>query len=202
MKGAGGAAAGSLFAKGVAEAQQAEASPERADAPLSGTAEITLSINGEQRTVSVEPRTTLLSALRHRLEPALTGAKEVCDNGNCGACTVLVDGRPRYACLQLAVTLVGHEITTVEGLGSPEAMSPVQEAFCEHDASMCGFCTPGFVVASTACLAKHPSADLETIKDELGGNLCRCGTYPHVFSAVEAARDAAGETSGSGEGGR
>ena len=107
----------------------------------------------------------------------------MCDRGNCGACTVLLDGRPAYSCLTLAVDCVGREVTTVEGLGSPEDLSPVQAAYCKHDAAMCGFCTPGFVVATTACLDKHPGADLERIRHELSG------TYPHVFSAaLEAAR--------------
>ncbi len=203
LKGAGGAAAGSMFARGVAEAEQAAtAEAQETGVPtLEGTAKITLSINGESRTLDVEPRTTLLSALRHRVEPALTGTKEVCDNGNCGACTVLVDGRPVYSCLQLACLSEGKEITTVEGLGSPDNMSDVQAAFCEKDGLMCGFCTPGFVVASTACLERHSDADLETIREQLAGNLCRCGTYPKIFEAVEAVRDAR-RAAGSQEGGR
>lgn len=191
LKGAGGAAAGSMFARGIAEAEQvAEAEPEQADAPtLEGNLEVTLQINGEDRVVQVEPRTTLLSALRHRLDPALTGAKQVCDNGNCGACTVMFDGRPVYSCMQLACLSEGKQITTVEGLGSPDAMSDVQAAFCEKDALMCGFCTPGFVVASTACLDRYSDADLDTIREQLAGNLCRCGTYPHIFEALESVRE-------------
>lgn len=190
LKGAGGVfAAGGLLA---APASAARPRAPRPDGPetLAGSVEIELDVNGEARRLRVEPRTTLLSALRTRLEPPLTGAKEVCDRGNCGACTVLVDGRPVYACLQLAADLRGRRITTVEGLGAPESLSPVQQAFCDKDALMCGFCTPGFVVATTACLQRHPGADLETIRRELSGNLCRCGTYPHVFEAAEAARDA------------
>jgi xanthine dehydrogenase YagT iron-sulfur-binding subunit len=159
---------------------------------LSGEVQIKLAVNGTEHELTVEPRTTLLSALRHRTAPPLTGTKEVCDRGNCGACTVLIDGRPVYSCLQLACTLEGRAITTVEGLGAPESMSAVQQAFCDKDGLMCGFCTPGFVVATTACLAKHPRADREIITRELAGNLCRCGTYPHVFDAAEAARDAGG----------
>jgi xanthine dehydrogenase YagT iron-sulfur-binding subunit len=184
LKGSGGAA---LAGGAVLAGDEAQARPQDAKA-LSGTLEIELSINGETRKVSVEPRTTLLSALRHRLEPALTGSKEVCDQGNCGACSVIVDGRPAYSCMLLAVDLMGREIRTVEGLGTPEAMNPVQEAFCKHDALMCGFCTPGFVVAGTSCLERHPDADEARIREELSGNVCRCGTYPHILDAVKDAQ--------------
>ena len=144
-----------------------------------------LTINGARVTVTVEPRVTLLRALRNHL--GLTGAKEVCERGACGGCTVLFDGEPICACLMLAVDAVGHEIGTVEGLGAPEKMSPVQAAFVECDALQCGFCTPGFVVASTALLRKNPNPSLEEIKAELAGNLCRCGTYPRIFEAVQKA---------------
>jgi aerobic-type carbon monoxide dehydrogenase small subunit (CoxS/CutS family) len=186
LKGAGGvAAAGSVLAS-EAGAEPAQAAPE-AVRTLAGEVAIELRINGAPRKVSVEPRTTLLSVLRHRVDPPLTGSKEVCDRGDCGACTVMVDGRTSYACLLLAVDMVGKELTTVEGLGSPEQLSPVQDAFCEHDASMCGFCTPGFVVSTTACLQRNPGADLAEIKQQLAGNFCRCGTYPHIFAAALAA---------------
>ena len=118
---------------------------------------------------------------------ASPGAKEVCERGACGGCTVLFDGEPVCACLMLAVDAVGHEITTVEGLGTPEKLSPVQAAFVECDAFQCGFCTPGFVVASTALLKKHPNPSLEEIKAGLSGNLCRCGTYSRIFEAVQKA---------------
>jgi xanthine dehydrogenase YagT iron-sulfur-binding subunit len=143
---------------------------------------VTLKVNGALRTVNVEPRVTLLRALRNDLD--LTGAKEVCNRGACGACTVLLDGNPVAACSMLAVDAEGHEITTVEGLGTPEALSPVQAAFVEADAMQCGFCTPGFVVAATAVLRQHPDATLDEVKEGLAGNLCRCGTYPRVFEAV------------------
>ena len=144
-----------------------------------------LTINGARVTVTVEPRVTLLRALRNHL--GLTGAKEVCERGACGGCTVLFDGEPICACLMLAMDAVGHEITTVEGLGSPEKLSPVQAAFVECDALQCGFCTPGFVVASTALLRKNPNPSLEEIKAGLAGNLCRCGTYSRIFEAVQKA---------------
>jgi aerobic-type carbon monoxide dehydrogenase small subunit (CoxS/CutS family) len=117
----------------------------------------------------------------------LTGAKQVCDRGGCGACTVLVDGEPVASCLMLAADAVGHDITTVEGLGTPERMSALQSAFVECDALQCGFCTPGFVVAGTALLKKMPNPSLDQIKEGLAGNLCRCGTYGRVFEAVQKA---------------
>ena len=144
-----------------------------------------LTINGTHYTVTVEPRVTLLRALRNHL--GLTGAKEVCERGACGGCTVLLDGAPICSCLLLAVDAVGHEITTVEGLGTPDKLSPVQAAFVEADALQCGFCTPGFVVASTALLRANPHPTLEEIQAGLAGNLCRCGTYSRIFAAVQTA---------------
>lgn len=188
LKGAGGVAAAGGALSAQAQAQSAEAAT--AVQTLKGAVEVTLQINGQARTLRCEPRTTLLSALRDRLEPALTGAKQVCDIGSCGACTVIIDGKPAYSCLTLAVQCRGKEVTTVEGLGSPEAMSDVQEAFCAKDGMMCGFCTPGFVVATHAALDRNPEADLEELKYELSGNICRCGTYPHVFDAARAAQAA------------
>ena len=146
---------------------------------------LALKLNGVAHTVTVEPRVTLLRALRNHL--GLTGAKEVCERGACGGCTVLFDGEPICACLMLAADAVGHEITTVEGLGTPEKLSPVQAAFVECDAFQCGFCTPGFIVASTALLNKHPNPSPEEIKAGLSGNLCRCGTYSRIFEAVQKA---------------
>jgi xanthine dehydrogenase YagT iron-sulfur-binding subunit len=128
--------------------------------------------------------------LRNRLD--LTGAKKVCDRGTCGACTVIVDGKPVYSCSMLAIEAQGREITTVEGLGTPTQMNAVQKAFVEHDAQQCGFCTPGFVVASTAFVRKHPNASLDDVRRGLGGNLCRCGTYAGMMLAVVDAAKAKG----------
>jgi xanthine dehydrogenase YagT iron-sulfur-binding subunit len=147
-----------------------------------GDVPVTLKINGQERQVNVEPRVTLLDALRNRLD--LTGAKKVCDRGTCGACTVLVDGRPIYSCSMLAIEAQGREITTIEGLGKPERLNEVQKAFIEHDAQQCGFCTPGFVVASTAFVRKNPNATVDQVRQGLGGNLCRCGTYAGMILAV------------------
>jgi aerobic-type carbon monoxide dehydrogenase small subunit (CoxS/CutS family) len=187
LRNAGGVAAGGVLVHGLlasAEAAPRKAGPE--GETLEGEIEIELSINGETRKLKCETRTTLLSALRHRCEPALTGTKEVCDRGNCGACTVHVDGKPALACLLLAADLRGRKITTIEGLGSPEKLNALQQSFWTHDGQMCGFCTPGFVMAIQACLDQKPKASLDEIKRACSGNVCRCGTYPAVFEAALA----------------
>lgn len=169
------------------KAQPAEAAP--LDVPVVGPGKTPLSlrINGKIHKVEVEPRVTLLDALRNYLD--ITGAKKVCDRGTCGACTVIIDGNPVYSCSVLAVEAQGKAITTVEGLGSPEQLHPVQAAFVNNDAQQCGFCTPGFVVACKAFLDKHPNPTREQVRRGLGGNLCRCGTYVGVEAAVlEAAK--------------
>jgi xanthine dehydrogenase YagT iron-sulfur-binding subunit len=152
-----------------------------------GTVTLELEVNGAMRRVVAEPRVTLVRALREQL--GLTGTKLVCDRGACGACTVLLDGRPVNSCMMLAADARGHKITTVEGLGTPRSMDPVQAAFVEHDAVQCGFCTPGMVMAVAALLRSNPAATPEEIKRATAGNICRCGTYPHVFAAaLKAAR--------------
>ena len=188
LRGAGGVAAGGVLVQGMlASAAAAERAASAAEGEtLEGESEIELSINGETRKLKCEPRTTLLSALRHRCEPALTGTKEVCDRGNCGACTVHVDGRPALACLLLAADLRGRKIRTIEGLGTPEQLNPLQQSFWTHDGQMCGFCTPGFVMSIQACLDQKPKASLDEIKRSCSGNVCRCGTYPAVFEAALA----------------
>ena len=189
LKGVGIAGAGAAIADHLwteAEAQEKQGTP----ATLSGNVKITLDVNGTARSVQVEPRTTLLNALRNHLEPAVTGPKLVCDAGTCGACTVLLDGKPAYSCLVLAVDAVNKKITTVEGLGSPENPNAVQAAFVEHDALMCGFCTPGFVTTITAYLKKNPNPSLAEVREACKGNFCRCGTYPRVFEAALAAAKA------------
>jgi xanthine dehydrogenase YagT iron-sulfur-binding subunit len=154
---------------------------------LSGTVTVNLNVNGQKRTAQVEPRTTLLNTLRNHLEPQVTGPKLVCDAGTCGACTVLLDGKPVYSCLVLAVDAVGKQITTVEGLGSPDSMNAVQTAFVEKDGLMCGFCTPGFVTTISAYLKKNPKPSLAEVREACKGNFCRCGTYPRIFEAALAA---------------
>ena len=160
----------------------AEAASKNPDILGPGETAISLKINGKTRKVNVEPRVTLLDALRNRLD--LTGAKKVCDRATCGACTVLIDGQPVYSCTVLAIEAVGHNITTIEGIGTPDKLNSVQQAFMEHDAQQCGFCTPGFVTAATAFVRQHPKASVDEIRAGLGGNLCRCGTYAGMLLAV------------------
>jgi aerobic-type carbon monoxide dehydrogenase small subunit (CoxS/CutS family) len=191
LRSAGGVAAGGVLVQGILGSAEAASRAPREHAgaegeTLEGQIEIELSINGETRKIACEPRTTLLSALRNRCQPPLTGTKEACDRGNCGACTVHVDGRPALACLLLAADLRGRKITTIEGLGSPEKLNALQQSFWTHDGQMCGFCTPGFVMSIQACLDQHPKASLDEIKRSCSGNVCRCGTYPAVFEAALA----------------
>jgi xanthine dehydrogenase YagT iron-sulfur-binding subunit len=186
LKGVGIAGAGAAIADHLwteAQAEETQTTP----ANLAGTVKVVLDVNGRQRETQVEPRTTLLNALRNHLEPAVTGPKLVCDMGTCGACTILLDGKPVYSCLVLAVDATNKQITTVEGLGSPENPNAVQAAFVEHDASMCGFCTPGFVTTISAYLKKNPNPSLAEVREACKGNFCRCGTYPKVFEAALAA---------------
>ncbi|MDQ3816476.1 MAG: (2Fe-2S)-binding protein [Acidobacteriota bacterium] len=190
LKGVGIAGAGAALVDHLTLNTSAETEPATVDTgakPVTGNVSIVLDVNGQRRTVNVEPRTTLLNALRNNLEKPLTGPKLVCDMGTCGACTVLMDGKPVYSCLVLAVDAVGKRLTTVEGLGAPESMNSVQAAFVEHDALMCGFCTPGFVTTISAYLKKNPNPTLEEVREACKGNFCRCGTYPRVFEAALAA---------------
>ncbi len=147
-----------------------------------GPVPITLLVNGQSRTVRVEPRVTLLDVLRDRID--LTGTKKICDRGECGGCAVLVDGKAVYACMLLAVDARGRSITTIEGIAPRDGLHPLQQAFIEKDALQCGFCTPGFVVASKALLDGNPRPTLDQVRETLGGHLCRCGTYPRIFEAV------------------
>jgi len=190
LKGVGLAGAGAAIADHLAlgaEAADAAAQTGAGGSPVAGTLSLTLDVNGQRRAVKAEPRTTLLSALRHHLDPPLTGTKLVCDMGTCGACTVLLDGKTVYSCLVLALDAAGRKVTTVEGLGTPENLSAVQSAFVEHDALMCGFCTPGFVTTISAYLKQNPNPTLAEVREACKGNFCRCGTYPRVFEAALAA---------------
>ena len=151
-----------------------------------GEVPVRLTVNGRQLNLSIEPRVTLLDALRMRAD--LTGNKRGCDRGACGACTMLVDGRPVYACSTLAIDVQGKQIRNVDGLASGGRLHPVQQAFCDKDALMCGFCTPGFVMASVGLLEKHPNPTPEQIKKGLDGNICRCGTFSRIFEAVSSVK--------------
>ena len=154
-----------------------------------GEAPITLTINGRRYQLQVEPRVTLLDAMRTRLD--ITGPKRVCDRGACGACTVIIDGRTYYSCSMLAVEAQGKNIRTVDGLSQGSALHPVQQAFCDHDGLMCGFCTPGFVMSTVALLEKTPNPTAEQAKKALDGNLCRCGTNIGVLKATLSAKGVA-----------
>jgi xanthine dehydrogenase YagT iron-sulfur-binding subunit len=157
---------------------------------MTGTLNLKLDINGESRDVAVEPRVTLLDALREHL--GLTGTKKGCDQGQCGACTVHIDGQRVLACLTLAAQAEGRAITTIEGLTDPSgALHPVQSAFLEHDAFQCGYCTPGQIMSAVACIREgHTKSDNE-IREYMSGNLCRCGAYSHIVAAVREAAEAA-----------
>jgi len=185
LKGVGIAGAGAAFADRLLI--DADGSEAASNNTLAGDVSVTLEINGQKRSAQIEPRTTLLNTLRNHLDPPVTGPKLVCDLGTCGACTVLLDGKPVYSCLVLGVDAVDKKITTVEGLGSPEALNEVQHAFVENDALMCGFCTPGFVTTISAYLKKNPNPSLGEVREACKGNFCRCGTYPRVFEAALAA---------------
>lgn len=185
LKGVGAGAVATGVVSSANQAQEAAAGEAQVVGP--GEVPVTLTINGKQKRLRIEPRVTLLDAMRNRLD--LTGPKKVCDRGTCGACTVLLDGDPVYACSMLAIEAQGRELTTVEGLGTPENMNKVQKAFVKHDAQQCGFCTPGFVVACSAVVANKANPDADDFKKGLGGNLCRCGTYAGMAEAcAEAAR--------------
>lgn len=161
----------------------AEAVP--AVAPAGAPVPLTLLVNGREQRLRVEPRETLLSVLRERV--GLTGTKPGCERGECGACTVLIDGLPRYACLTLALEAEGRAVTTVEGLLEGEKLGLVQQAFVQEDGLQCGYCTPGQVMAAEGLLRAQPDPGLDEIRQGMSGNLCRCGAYPHIFKAVQRA---------------
>lgn len=152
-----------------------------------GKTPIRLIVNGETREVLVEPRRTLLDALRKDI--GLTGTKKACDEGTCGACTVLLDGKPIYACMALALECDGRSIETIEGLARDGQLHPIQQAFIEEDALQCGFCTPGQIMSVKALLDENPTPTLEEVKRALSGNLCRCGAYPKIFKAAVRAAE-------------
>jgi aerobic-type carbon monoxide dehydrogenase small subunit (CoxS/CutS family) len=185
IQGAGAGTAAALIAPGVARAQI------QIDEVMEGRARVPvdLRVNGRAFRVNVEPRSTLLDVLRNQLD--LTGTKKVCDRGECGACTVIHDGKPVYSCLMLALDAQGREIRTIESVAKEGRLSPLQEAFVRHDALQCGFCTPGMVMSLTALLESNPSPTTGDVRQAISGNLCKCGTYPKIFRAVQDAAAAA-----------
>jgi xanthine dehydrogenase YagT iron-sulfur-binding subunit len=148
---------------------------------------VTLQINGRKYRLLVEPRWSLLTVLRERL--GLTGTKVGCERGECGSCTVLIDDVPRYACMTLAMEAEGAKITTIEGLMKGEELGPVQQAFVEHDAFQCGYCTPGQIMAIEGLLRAKPNPSIDEIRRGVSGNLCRCGAYKHIFNAAKRAAE-------------
>lgn len=146
--------------------------------------EVRLTVNGHERGAEVDPRASLLDLLRDQF--GLTGAKRGCERGECGACTVLVDGRPTLSCLTLAVANGGRSVTTIEGLADGDRLHPVQQAFIDHDALQCGFCTPGQILAAVACLDAGRANTDDEVREWMSGNLCRCAAYPQIVAAVRA----------------
>jgi aerobic-type carbon monoxide dehydrogenase small subunit (CoxS/CutS family) len=181
LKGAGVTAVGTALGESALEAF---AQDQPLSQPVLGPSavKINLDINGAKKMLNVEPRTTLAQALRDDLD--LTGTKIVCDRGACSACTVWIDGQPVCSCMALAVDAVDRPIRTIEGLAIGDKLHPVQEAFIEHDAMQCGYCTPGMIMACAALLEKNKQPSLDDVKQATSGNLCRCGTYPNVFDAT------------------
>ena len=154
-----------------------------------GDVPVTLMVNGKRVDLRIEPRVTLLNALRNRAD--LTGNKRVCDRGACGACTMIVDGRSVYSCSTLAIEVQGKQVRTVDGLANGNTLHPVQQAFVDTDGLMCGFCTPGFVMATVALLERTPNPTLEQAKKGLDGNICRCGTFVRIMEAALKAKGVA-----------
>lgn len=193
LKGAGVTVSGGLLVGSTV----ASAAPPGLEAGFvgPGAVPVTLRVNGKVHKLNIEPRVTLLDALRDHLD--ITGSKKVCDRATCGACTVMMDRKPVYACTVLAIEAEGHNVTTIEGLAKEERLSPVMEAFVKHDAQQCGFCTPGFVMACTAYLERDHNPTPEEIDKNLGGNICRCGTYWGIRHAVlDAAKGMKGGANG------
>jgi xanthine dehydrogenase YagT iron-sulfur-binding subunit len=176
--------AGAVVAVSLKNAQEAPAQEIEA---TGRTVNINLLVNGSKRKILVEPRWTLAYVLREVL--GLTGTKIGCERGECGACTVLIDGKPRYSCMTLAVEAEGQAITTVEGLLEGEKLSPVQQAFAEEDAFQCGFCTPGQIMAVEGLLRNNPNPTIDQIRTGVSGNLCRCGSYKNIFKAAAKASE-------------
>jgi xanthine dehydrogenase YagT iron-sulfur-binding subunit len=182
-------AAGVIAAYASAEMSAAEATPATAsayDADVEGAVPIRLRVNGKDHELRIDPRTTLLDCLRETV--ALTGTKKGCDHGQCGACTVHVNGRRVLSCLNFAVMHDGDEVTTIEGLGTPEAMHPMQAAFYTHDAYQCGYCTSGQIMSAVALLKEPCGPDDAAVKELMSGNICRCGAYTNIIAAIQQVR--------------
>lgn len=184
----GGATAATLLMKParIGEGAILNSVPVKSKAPALGPGKvpITLEVNGRRRTVKVQPSATLLDTLRGQL--VLTGPKRICDHGECGACTVLIDDRPVASCMTLAVDVAGRKITTIEGLAAGKKLDPIQQAFIDHDAFQCGFCTSGMIMSLKGLMIKHPKPTAKQIKAAVAGNYCRCGALPNILKAAGA----------------
>lgn len=184
IRGAGLTTAGTLAIQTGVIAGTSE--PDKATKELGPDAvTISMNVNGRVRKLNVEPRATLAKALREELQ--LTGTKVVCDRGSCSACTVWLDNTPVNACMTFAMDVGEKKVTTIEGLAKNGELHPIQEAFIEHDASQCGFCTPGMIMSTASLINQNPNPSIDDVKHATRGNYCRCGTYPHVFKATLAA---------------
>lgn len=167
----------------------AEAAESGTTAGETSTIAITLTVNDGTHHLQLDPRRTLLDAVREDL--GLTGAKKGCDHGQCGACTVLIDGRRELSCLTLAAAAQGREVVTIEGLAAPDGtLHPMQQAFVDHDALQCGYCTPGQILSAVGCVREGHAATADAIREYMSGNICRCAAYPNIVAAVASARDA------------
>lgn len=186
LKGSGAAAAATALATApvTALAEGAAADTGKSVSMGPGPVQVQLTVNGKKMTQALEPRVTLLDALRNYLD--VTGCKRVCDRGTCGACTVMVDGKPVYSCTMFAIEAQGRDVKTAEALVADGKLDSVPAAFARYDAQQCGFCTPGFVVAMRAAFDKNPKATPAEIEEGLSGNICRCGTYQQMRDAIAA----------------
>ena len=191
-RGALGVAAGTLIAAALTSPDEAVAAATIGPLPMAPLAvdpaqvlAIRTTINGQSLTLRIDPRTSLLDLLRERL--ALTGAKKGCDHGQCGACTVHIDGQRVASCLTLAAKIDGRKVRTIEGLSKGEALHPMQQAFIDHDALQCGYCTPGQIMSAVACVAEGHATSRASIREYMSGNICRCGAYPGIVAAIEQA---------------
>ena len=185
LKGFGSGTLGAAIAPKLLAQKSESIQTQEGEVPVYAKKQIKFTVNAKEYSLVVEAQETLLDVLRDKLN--LTGAKKVCDRGECGGCTVLMDGNPIYSCMYLAYRADGAKITTIEGLAQNDKLRPIQQAFIDKDAYQCGFCTPGFIMASEAILKKNPNPNLEEIKKGLSGNLCRCGNYTKIFQAVDQA---------------
>ena len=188
LKGFGSGTLGAAIAPKLLTQKAESIQPQEGEVPVYAKKQIKFMVNAKEYSLVVEPQETLLDVLRDKLN--LTGAKKVCDRGECGGCTVLMDGNPIYACMYLAIRADGANITTIEGMAQKDKLNPLQQAFIDKDAYQCGFCTPGFIMASEALLKKKPDPNLDQIKRGLSGNLCRCGNYTKIYQAVDQAAKA------------